>query len=618
MKNEISIAWGWLPVLCVTTAVGLFTIAVADRAGITGKPFAEWLFWLGLLIVFVPIAVRLLSAAAYRRERIALVIVLGMALYLVKFMHSPHGFTFADEFLHEYNAQETLRTHHLFNENPILPITPFYPGLQIVVDAVAVLSGLSPFASGIVVIGAARLVLALALFLFFEAIAGSSRVGGLATLLYMTNANFLFWLAQLSYQSLALPLALLLVFLICRYAQTNDRTQRIAFGLAAVLILLTVVVTHHLTTYAVVGFVWLLTLLFLLFDRRKQANPWWFAVIAYIAAFAWLKFVAPTTVDYLLPLMTSAFASLVQFATGQSGGRELFQSAAGYVAPLWERVVGIGSVVVTLLDLPGGLWRIWQSYRPHPFALALALMAPAYFATLLLRFTGSSWEIGNRSAMFLYIGVAFVVALGIVELRLPARAARLSTLPQPRARSQWVWLTAPIFAVMVAIIFVGNAIAGWPPNDRLPRPYTVATGTQLLEPPGVWAAQWIKTFLGTGNRIAADGSNARLLLAYGRQYPLTGDDVELRQMLIAPQVDHAVRETLRDHGIAYVFFDRRKISWDHMVGTFFDRNADVQAGTIQLFDASIIQKFDRDNTVDRIFDDGNIVIYDVRGVYAGN
>jgi hypothetical protein len=170
------------------------------------------------------------------------------------------------------------------------------------------------------------------------------------------------------------------------------------------------------------------------------------------------------------------------------------------------------------------------------------------------------------------------------------------------------------FAGMATFVFVGGAIAGWPPNDRLPRPYAVAVDTRVLEPPGVLAAQWAKTFLGTGNRIASDGSNARLLLAYGDQHPLTADDSEIRQMLTAPQVDKSVKEAIHFHGIAYVLFDRRRVSWDHMVGTFFDRKSEVADGTVQLFDSEVYQKFDRSENANRIFDSGNIVIYDVKGL----
>lgn len=614
MKTEEPTGWGWLPALCVTASVGLLVVALADRAGINGEPLAEPLFWLGILIILTPFAIRLLTGDAARRERIGLVVVLGLALYLVKYMHSPYAFTFSDELIHVSNADQTLTTNHLFNRNLILQITPLYPGLQSVVAALAALGGLSPFDAGIVVIGAARLILVLSLFLFFEEISGSARIAGLASLLYMLNANFLFWLSQLSYQTLALSLAALFLFIVSRRANVQDRSHRLAFDAIALIILGAVVITHHLTTYALVGFLWLFTLLFKFTSKGEQKSPWILAVIASVITLAWVGTVARLTLTYLLPLFGDAFASAVRFLTGQESGRELFRSTTGYLAPLWERITGIGSIAVILAGMPAGLLYTWRKYRHNPFALALGLLAPTYFALLLLRFTGAGWEIANRSSMFLFIAIAFVLAVGIVELRLPEQAGVFVGAGASRLKSPYGGAAAAVLAGLVAFAFVGGVIAGWPPNDRLPRPYVVSADSQLLEPPGVLAARWTKAFLGAGNRIASDGSNARLLQAYGQQRPVTGDDLEIRQMLTARLVDKSVTDTIHYHGIAYLLFDRRRVSGDHMIGTFFDRKSEVADGTIALFDPAVYQKFDLVDNVNRLFDGGNIVIYDVRGL----
>ena len=188
--------WGWLPALSLSGACGLLLVAVADTLSRSGTGWAEPLFWAGLLALVTPFTVRLASAEAARRERIGLVVLLGLMLYLVKIMHSPFGFTFNDELIHTYNVKRILQSGVLFRENPMLAVTPLYPGLETLTAAVALLSGLNPFDAGLLVVGAARLVLTLALFLFYEQASGSARVAGLATLLYMANSNFLYWGVQ--------------------------------------------------------------------------------------------------------------------------------------------------------------------------------------------------------------------------------------------------------------------------------------------------------------------------------------------------------------------------------------------------------------------------------------
>jgi hypothetical protein len=183
--------------------VGLTLVLVADAAARTGVSWAEWLFWIGLLVLLVPIAARIVSESPSDDERLALVAILAVALYVVKFLHSPLGFTLHDEFIHWRTAQDLLATGQLFHPNPLLPVSPLYPGLESITSAVAQVAGLSPFAAGIIVIGVSRLVLTLALYMTYQLASGSHRLAAIASVVYMANPNYLFFDAQFSYESLA-------------------------------------------------------------------------------------------------------------------------------------------------------------------------------------------------------------------------------------------------------------------------------------------------------------------------------------------------------------------------------------------------------------------------------
>ncbi len=58
---------------------------------------------------------------------------------------NPLYFASFDEFLHWRTADDILRTGHLFSENSMLPVGPYYPGLEIVTNALSTTSGLSTF-----------------------------------------------------------------------------------------------------------------------------------------------------------------------------------------------------------------------------------------------------------------------------------------------------------------------------------------------------------------------------------------------------------------------------------------------------------------------------------------
>ncbi|HYP41771.1 MAG TPA: hypothetical protein VEX13_15545, partial [Chloroflexia bacterium] len=108
--------WGWVPVLAVTGAVGLLLIAVADTAARNDAGWAMWLFWIGLLTLFVPVALRISMMAISRMECISLIVILGMGLYVTKVLQSPVSFVLHDEFSHWRTANDIIQTGRLFTE----------------------------------------------------------------------------------------------------------------------------------------------------------------------------------------------------------------------------------------------------------------------------------------------------------------------------------------------------------------------------------------------------------------------------------------------------------------------------------------------------------------------
>ena len=104
-----------------------------------------------MLLLFAPAAARVLSAGATRAERIGILLMLAMGLYLVKVIHSPAGFTFYDELQHWRTVVDSAQQERLFVENPLLRTSPLFPGLEVATQAVMSLTGLSPFVAGLVV-----------------------------------------------------------------------------------------------------------------------------------------------------------------------------------------------------------------------------------------------------------------------------------------------------------------------------------------------------------------------------------------------------------------------------------------------------------------------------------
>ena len=185
-------------------ALALLALALIDNAGRLGASDTGTLFWLPLLAMLLPGAFRLCSTDASSAERVALLVLLGAGLYLAKVLLSPAEFTFSDELSTLRTTKDLATTGGLLTPNTLARGFALYPGVDLSTLSLAHASALPLFTSGLLVIGAAKLVLVLAVFGLLLHASRSERVASIAALVYIANPNFLFFDAQFSYESLAL------------------------------------------------------------------------------------------------------------------------------------------------------------------------------------------------------------------------------------------------------------------------------------------------------------------------------------------------------------------------------------------------------------------------------
>jgi hypothetical protein len=590
--------WGWLPVLSLSSALGLLLVALAYNAGRFATQGSELLYWFGLLVLFLPIAWRLFSPGAARRERIALLLMLGIALYSTKLLEYPLYFTYYDELLHVRTTNDIIASGHLFQANPALPISPFYPGLEIVTDALSSLTGLSTFAAGAVLIGVARLVFLLASYLFYEHLSNSAQVAGIATLLYVACVG---WFNEgFSYESLALSLTMLVVFAIalrCAVGGHKGLTLTICLGIGAT------VITHHITSYMLTAFIflWTLTSFPQRFHQKGHVGPGGVALLALVLCVVWLQYTGDIALGYLRPHLDSTLHQGLQIVAGEKATRQLFHDGAGFVTPLWERVMAFASVALIVLGLPCGLFYIRRHHRTNALVLALTSGALVYPVSQAFRLTPAGAEPADRLAAFLFFGVAFVLAIGATQFW-------LSHGPS--------WRRTAMIMGAVGVIFVGQAIVGNGPLwARVPGPYLVSADQRSIEPEGVTAAQWARSYLGPGQRVATDRINTLLMMTYGNEWTVTAlnGTTDVAPVFTSLQFGPDIETILREDRLQYLVVDRRLSSGLPRVGSYF--NVDV-SNTLQSepINPAALAKFDSVKNVSRLFDSGDIIIYDVEAI----
>src|SRR5262249_3808858 len=263
---------GWLPVLAVVAATGTLLLAAGYTLVAQGSPIGEPLFWLSFVVIAVPIVIRLGSPAAGIAEQVGLVVALGVALFLVHILRSPLGFTGYDELLHYRSLVDVIETGRLFTTNPLLTISPLFPGLEIITAAVVQLTGADPFVAGNVVLAFVRILFSVAPFLLYREPSQPCRVAALATGIYMLNPNFTWFDSSVSYESLALPFVPVLLLITARRASAADSTP---LSGTATVVAATLIITHHVTTIAMAGLLaaWLVIHLVLRHTDRLRAVP---------------------------------------------------------------------------------------------------------------------------------------------------------------------------------------------------------------------------------------------------------------------------------------------------------------------------------------------------------
>jgi hypothetical protein len=593
----------WRPALLASTGAGLLLAGLADEQARIDAPISLPLFWAGILLMVGPSTWRLVAPAPSRNERISIVLILGLALYLVKVMASPIAFSLPDEFSHWRTLDDILSSGHLFADNPLLRISPVFPGLEAATAAARVSSGLGVFPLAMMLIGAARVVTVLSLFLLAATITGSGRVAGIASVIYMANASFLVFEAQFAYESLAIPLAFLAIWAVLCWSRHSGRS--VLHGGLALAAIAATAVTHHLTSLVLLTFLATWALVSLV--RYRGAKPRWPIVVAAAWAVAvnivWLATVAGPAINYLRLIVLGGVDELLAVLTGATTGRQLFVPRAGFEVPLPETVVGYAAVALLLLALPFMLLHAVRGRHPPALVVVLVLAAVLYPASLALRFTVAGSETSQRASEFLFLPLGVLGADWLVGSR-PSRW-------RPHGRL--------IVILALLVVFAGGIVIGDPPEGRLPGPYHVAAEQRSIEPQGTDTAAWALSELGPNNRLIADRTNAKLLASIGSQYPVTSFNQHLgtAYVMFAGRVGPAELDVMRRAGIRYVVVDLRLARDLPVFGVYFE-SAEPDAGRHTTpIPLAALQKFDGLRGVTRIYDSGDIIIYDVRGLVDG-
>jgi hypothetical protein len=613
--------FGLISLLCLTAAAALLLIAEGHGAGRRGDATtALLLFWSGVGILVVPISLRAAWPRVARSERFFLLFLLVEALFFSKILHSPTSFVGHDEFLHWIAADDLLTARRLFLSNPLLAVGPSYPALEILTTAIVNLTGLSIFAAGTLLLAVLRGTFVAALFLFYEKLTGSARLAATGCLVYMGCSTFVLFEAMFSYESLGVVLCAL-IFAVEAASRTLTGPARLkAVGLI-VLLLAALAVTHHLSAaYAAIylGAVAILEIMRRDGWARTEAKLAAFIVIVAVALpILWMEVSGTHIANYLGPVVEGGIKNILGILHSLLSTHQVPATVSVPHQPFGMRLVTMLAILLTAAGLATGFFRSlalatprdgrtgwpaireilerrWQESR----LVFLAILAFGFPVSVALRLSGGGWEVGNRMGTLAFFGVGLVVAVSIVHYW------------QGRRPSQGWRRRAPPLALVIIVLGGITSATLNPIQGR----YKVGADDQSIEPMGIETARWTRTWLGPGNRFVSDRINRLLLAGYGRQdVRLTvPKGVDAGRVFRAQKLDADEYWALAKGDIDFLLVDLRLSTDLPVLGFYFEP---WEQKTTTPLSAAALLKFNNVDGITRIYDNGYIVIYDVRGLH---
>lgn len=493
---------GWAG-LWLAGTLGSVLIAVAfslaARSGTDTSHYA--VFWLGVILMFLPTAIVVTGRHTGDRVRWAWLLAYGLFTYLPKLLRNPGQPLFHDEVAHWRQTVDLAGDGHLFRPNYLIGIVAHFPGLHILTASVADATGLTAWQSAAGVMIVAHVLAVLGAFLLGETLLGGTRAGAMVALIYSLNASFLYFDTEFAYESLAMPLFLWCLACLARAQRSTHGRERAAWGTAAALTGLGVVPTHHLTAVILSVLLVLLTAVTVTAAARggvpsAAAKATATVTVAVVApAAAWLLLVAPSTFAYLSPYLGGGTSQLLHLFSSKGASRSLFQAST---EPFYEKdaafTVPLLAFVLAVVAIRQWWKRTPAERRSQPMRRGLGLFGLLYFPSLPFILVEFGAEGARRTWGFTYIGLAVLIT--------PVVLAGIDRLDRFRGR-----VRAGLVAVVCLIAcdaLVGNVAAGLDPDYRFPGPFVFGSDTRSMSAELVGTSTWFKDHIGTRLHVVSD------------------------------------------------------------------------------------------------------------------
>lgn len=594
-------SWSWVPWVGLLAGIAVLG-QLYYQASQTNTPNLFGRFWLGMFLFYFPLFWRQLSSNVSRYERISLLVAAGLFSYLPKLLRCPSFFCYSDELTWWRGVQVLLRDGPILFQNPLGEVQGLFPGLPLMTVVLQKASGLSTYQVGLILIGLVHLISLISIFLIGEKIFHSSKVGAIASLIYVSNPDFLFFNSQFSYESLSVPL-IILILLYVQYILNNPEGQsKKAWTFLIAVTIITVVMTHHISSYMLAAILTLMSLSALFLPRysgllSSSRRLYYITLLAYAACIGWFVFVASDVYRYIKEPILMGIEQFTSFTV-----RRLF---GGITLPLYEISSGyLAAILIGVLALMGAFVIFIHKKVRYAAEIGLLAFGLLYFVTAPLVLTPWGSEAGRRSWTYSFISLSILSGVAITWLVERNSIWKLKTR-----------FLGPVLSVfLLTLLLVGGVASSTTISYRFPGEYLQNSDARSFTVEIIDSAQWMLSQGGANNRVLGDRTTERIFGSYGLQQPAMLGGPRPWEVFLPTSWTADALYWLEQAKAPFIVVDQRMAELPPQMDIRFQRGEPPIEYSNQPLPKESIRKFDDLTQLNRIFDSGNIRIYSLNTI----
>ena len=180
------------------------------------------------------------------------------------------------------------------------------------------------------------------------------------------------------------------------------------------------------------------------------------------------------------------------------------------------------------------------------------------------------------------------------------------------ARSDW-WrqvVRLGCGVALVLILAIGGIAGGWPEYyARLPGPFLASAWERSIDSRNLLAAGWAADNIPKGSGIASNWVTGSLMASLGH----LSNDQDTALLFLTTKYSPGLRDIVAERRVRYVVIDIRDLEQPPQNGAFFENDpfAGLYTGGLRL--PQVFNKYNLAPGVSKIYSDGTISIYDLRG-----